>query len=194
MNQELVAEILALPASERVRLVDAIWDSIAEAPDALELTQWQRDELDSRLAEFEADPDSGATLEEVFARIRRASRLDGLLLGPEPSATSGLRQPSTPNSQTLKHEPGPLNRDYSYLSATIASTQRATSFFTFPRATSAFGSNYRWRASAQTLTGRQRRSAGSKPSYQPDSRDEFPAFCRRSPQPRSSIHTLALVS
>jgi putative addiction module component (TIGR02574 family) len=105
MNQELVAEILALPASERVRLVDAIWDSIAEAPDALELTQWQRDELDSRLAEFEADPDSGATLEEVFARIRRASRLDGLLLGPEPSATSGLRQPSTPNSQTLKHEP-----------------------------------------------------------------------------------------
>ena len=42
MNQELVAEILALPASERVRLVDATWDSIAGAPDALELTQWQR--------------------------------------------------------------------------------------------------------------------------------------------------------
>jgi putative addiction module component (TIGR02574 family) len=39
----------------------------------LELTQWQKDELDRRLAEFEADPDSGATLEEVFARIRRAS-------------------------------------------------------------------------------------------------------------------------
>lgn len=73
MNQELVAEILALPASERVRLVDAIWDSIAAAPDALELTQWQKDELDRRLAEFEADPDSGATLEEVFARIRHAS-------------------------------------------------------------------------------------------------------------------------
>jgi len=73
MNQELVAEILALPASERVRLVDAIWDSIASAPDAIELTQWQKDELDSRLAELESEPDSGATLEEVFARIRRAS-------------------------------------------------------------------------------------------------------------------------
>jgi len=59
MNQELVAEILALPAAERVRLVDAIWDSIAGAPDALELTQWQKDELDLRLTEFEADPDSG---------------------------------------------------------------------------------------------------------------------------------------
>jgi putative addiction module component (TIGR02574 family) len=74
MNQELVAEILALLTSERVRLVDAIWDSIAATPDALELTQWQKNELDHRLAEFEADPDSGATLEEVFARIRRDSR------------------------------------------------------------------------------------------------------------------------
>jgi putative addiction module component (TIGR02574 family) len=73
MNQELVAEILALPASERMLLVEAIWDSIAAVPEALELTQWQKDELDRRLAEFEADPDSGATLEAAFARIRRAS-------------------------------------------------------------------------------------------------------------------------
>lgn len=73
MKQELVAEILALPVTERMRLVEAIWDSIAAVPEALPLTQWQKDELDRRLAEFEADPDSGATLEEVFARIRRAS-------------------------------------------------------------------------------------------------------------------------
>jgi putative addiction module component (TIGR02574 family) len=73
MNCELVAEILALPASERMLLVEAIWDSIAATPDALELTQWQKDELDRSLAEFEADPDSGASLEEVFARIRRTA-------------------------------------------------------------------------------------------------------------------------
>ena len=73
MKSELVAEILALPVSERVRLVEAIWDSISAVPDALPLAQWQKDELDRRLAEFEADPDSGATLEEVFARIRRAA-------------------------------------------------------------------------------------------------------------------------
>jgi putative addiction module component (TIGR02574 family) len=36
-------------------------------------TPWQKDELDRRLAEFEADPDSGVTLEEVFARIHRAA-------------------------------------------------------------------------------------------------------------------------
>jgi putative addiction module component (TIGR02574 family) len=73
MNQELVAEILALPVQERVRLVEAIWDSISAVPEALQLTQWQREELDRRLAEFEADPEAGSTLEEVFARIRRGS-------------------------------------------------------------------------------------------------------------------------
>lgn len=73
MKQQLIAEILALPVAERMRLVEAIWDSISSVPESLPLTQWQKDELDRRLAEFEADPDAGATLEEVFARIRRAS-------------------------------------------------------------------------------------------------------------------------
>ncbi len=73
MKPDLIAEILALPVTERVRMVEAIWDSISAVPDALSLTQWQKEELDRRLAEFEADPDSGATLEEVFARIRRAA-------------------------------------------------------------------------------------------------------------------------
>ncbi len=73
MKPDLIAEILALPVAERVRLVEAIWDSISAVSKALPLTQWQKDELDRRLAEFEADPDSGATLEEVFARIRRAA-------------------------------------------------------------------------------------------------------------------------
>ena len=73
MKQELVAEILALPVKERVRLVEAIWDSISAVPEALPLTQWQREELDRRLAEFEANPEAGSTLEDVFARIRRGS-------------------------------------------------------------------------------------------------------------------------
>ena len=71
MRRELIGEILALPAAERRRLVDAIWDSIAVEPQALPLADWQRDELDLRLADSEADPDSGAPPEEVFERIRR---------------------------------------------------------------------------------------------------------------------------
>jgi putative addiction module component (TIGR02574 family) len=73
MKRELVAEILELPVMERVRLVEAIWESISATPESLPLTEWQREELDRRLAEYEADPASGSTLEEVFARIRRRS-------------------------------------------------------------------------------------------------------------------------
>jgi putative addiction module component (TIGR02574 family) len=73
MKQGLIAEILALPVAERVRLVEAVWDSISAVPEGLPLTQWQKEELDRRLAEFEADPDAGSSLEEVFARIRRSA-------------------------------------------------------------------------------------------------------------------------
>jgi putative addiction module component (TIGR02574 family) len=72
MKQELVAEILALPVEDRVRLVEAIWDSISPVPEALPLTEWQKEELDRRLDDLEKNPDAGSTLEEVFARIRRA--------------------------------------------------------------------------------------------------------------------------
>jgi putative addiction module component (TIGR02574 family) len=72
MKRDLVAEILALPVAERMRLVEAIWDSISAVPEALPLTDWQKQELDRRLAELDADPDAGSSLEEVFARIRRA--------------------------------------------------------------------------------------------------------------------------
>jgi len=68
-----MTEILALPVAERIRLVEAVWDSVAATQEALPLAQWQKDELDRRLAGFDADPQSGATLEEVFARIRRSS-------------------------------------------------------------------------------------------------------------------------
>jgi putative addiction module component (TIGR02574 family) len=71
MRQELVSEILALPAAERRRLVETISDSIAAEPEAFPLTDWQKHELDLRLADLKADPDSGATPEEVFERIRR---------------------------------------------------------------------------------------------------------------------------
>ena len=72
MKQELVAEILALPVEDRVRLVEAIWDSISDVPEALPLTEWQKEELDRRLDDLEKNPEAGSTLEEVFARIRRA--------------------------------------------------------------------------------------------------------------------------
>jgi putative addiction module component (TIGR02574 family) len=70
-KQELVAEIVCLPIEERIEIAEAIWASISAIPDALPITDSQKEELDRRLAEMDADPDGGLTIEAVFAGIRR---------------------------------------------------------------------------------------------------------------------------
>jgi putative addiction module component (TIGR02574 family) len=59
-----LAEILQLSVDERIQLVQDIWDSIAAVPEAIQLTDAQRQELDRRLAEYEKDPDEGIPWEE----------------------------------------------------------------------------------------------------------------------------------
>ena len=49
-----------LTVSERIQLVEDIWDSIAECPEALALTEAQREELDRRLDAHEREPDAGS--------------------------------------------------------------------------------------------------------------------------------------
>jgi putative addiction module component (TIGR02574 family) len=50
MKSITLEEVLQLPVPERIRIVGAIWDSIADAPEALELSDEQKAELDHRLA------------------------------------------------------------------------------------------------------------------------------------------------
>ncbi len=49
MTDIKIADVLKLPMSERIRLVETIWDSIAEFPEAIELSDAQRAELDRRM-------------------------------------------------------------------------------------------------------------------------------------------------
>lgn len=46
-----------LTVSERIQLVEDLWDSIADAPELLQLTDAQRTELDRRLEAIRKDPD-----------------------------------------------------------------------------------------------------------------------------------------
>jgi len=71
MKNISVADVVALPVAERLRLVEAIWDSIAEVPEQLELSPAQVQELERRLAEFEKDPTTRSPWEEVRARLER---------------------------------------------------------------------------------------------------------------------------
>lgn len=66
-----VADVVALPVAERLRLVEAIWDSIAEVPDQVEISAEQAAELDQRLVAYKQDPNAGSPWPEVRARIER---------------------------------------------------------------------------------------------------------------------------
>ena len=64
------AALKKLSIPERIRLVEDIWDSIAEDQSAVPVTEAQKAELDRRLARYEADPDSGRSADDVLREIR----------------------------------------------------------------------------------------------------------------------------
>lgn len=68
------ADYLDLSIPERIRLVEEIWDSIAEVPEAVSLTEAQRRKLDARLQDDHRDPSAGSPWEEVKAAASPMSR------------------------------------------------------------------------------------------------------------------------
>jgi len=71
MSDTDVAEILRLPAEERLRLVEIIWASLATDPSSVPLGDAHRAVIDERLAEHERNPDDVVSRDEVLAEARR---------------------------------------------------------------------------------------------------------------------------
>lgn len=67
----LIEEARKMPVAERIRIAEELWDSLSEEQLDFPLTQEQRDELETRLADYEAHPEAGASWEDVRARIER---------------------------------------------------------------------------------------------------------------------------
>ena len=61
--------MLALSFPERIQLVEDIWDSIAEAPESLPLTEEQKAELDRRLDAYHRNPGQGSPWGGVRERL-----------------------------------------------------------------------------------------------------------------------------
>lgn len=59
------AEILGLPPSERLQLLEAIWDSLTESPEAIPISDEIRDELDRRLEAYYKNPESARPWDEI---------------------------------------------------------------------------------------------------------------------------------
>ena len=71
MSDTDVAEILKLPAEERLRLVEIIWASLVTDPSSVPLGDAHRAVIDERLAEHERNPDDVVSRDEVLAEARR---------------------------------------------------------------------------------------------------------------------------
>jgi putative addiction module component (TIGR02574 family) len=65
-------EIVALNVEDRIRLVQAIWDSIAAEQAYPELMDVQKQELDRRIADSESNPDNVMTWQQVKASIHKS--------------------------------------------------------------------------------------------------------------------------
>jgi putative addiction module component (TIGR02574 family) len=67
---ETIAELSALPPAERLRVAEAIWDSLDDSaiPDP---TEKRLRELERRLAAHDADPSTALTPQQIEERVSR---------------------------------------------------------------------------------------------------------------------------
>lgn len=71
-----MSQLGQLPASERLHLVQDLWDSINESRDEMPIQDWHRELIKARLAEFDGrEDDFGFTRQQIWRQVdeRRGS-------------------------------------------------------------------------------------------------------------------------
>ena len=66
-----IVDMNELSIAERIELVEDLWDSIAEKPEAVVLSEEQKQILDERIKEYQEDSNPGSTWNEVTKRIKK---------------------------------------------------------------------------------------------------------------------------
>ena len=68
-------QLSQLPASERLDLVQDLWDSISESRKELPIQEWHRELVKARLEDFEGNNEEGLSREQVWQHVdkRRGS-------------------------------------------------------------------------------------------------------------------------
>ncbi len=69
-------DLKKLSVADRLDLLEKIWDSLHDVPEAVRLTDGQRQELDRRVDDLESNPDAVESWEKVqeYVRQRASSR------------------------------------------------------------------------------------------------------------------------
>ena len=74
MGKASALNVAELSRDEKFELIDRLWESLGQDPEALPLTSSQREELDQRLNELEAEGPTGLSWNEVVAQARARAR------------------------------------------------------------------------------------------------------------------------
>jgi len=74
MSNMAAIDIASLSPEERLQLLDALWESLSATPEAIPLTNAQREELDRRLDELDREGPTGIPWDDVLRRIRERAR------------------------------------------------------------------------------------------------------------------------
>ena len=72
MSTPVLDDALRLPVTERIELVQAIWDSIVAESASVAVTNEQRAELDRRLADAALNPSDERPWSEVRSSLERS--------------------------------------------------------------------------------------------------------------------------
>ena len=72
LEMTAIDQLRQLPISERIQLVEDLWDTIASEEGSVPLSQAQTEELDRRLDRYEESPDEGVEWGAIKARIQNS--------------------------------------------------------------------------------------------------------------------------
>lgn len=68
---DALTQFTDLSVSEKLMVVEGLWDQIAQSSDPLPIPDWQKEELDRRAEAALTNPIAGVDWEEAKNRIRR---------------------------------------------------------------------------------------------------------------------------
>lgn len=64
-----IEELLSLPAKEKLRLANLLWENVRESDAIMQLTQSEWDEIFRRKNHMEAHPEDWLTVEQMWNRV-----------------------------------------------------------------------------------------------------------------------------
>jgi putative addiction module component (TIGR02574 family) len=71
MKNLSLSQILKLSIPKRIKLAQAVWDSVVQVPKSVRITEPERKELDRRLRSYYDDPGSSIPWSKVKAKLLR---------------------------------------------------------------------------------------------------------------------------